>query len=142
MTDPFAESPAALRRRAPEGAERPQPPRARPASPAEITVTETSPDGRVTLTVDADGVLTDLWLDDGDARPPSPGIGATVLLTLRRAQSRLPERAAEIIGAAENESDALDQELSDYRAGFPEIPVAIPAPTRAENGSRGMHART
>lgn len=141
MTDPFAESNAALRRHAEEVARKNQRYREMREGLAKMSVTETSPDGRVTLTVDAGGVLTDLRLDDEDTRPPSQEISATVLTTLRRAQSRLPERAAEIIGALENDPDAVDQALSGYRERFPGMPAAFPAPIRAENGSWGTRIR-
>lgn len=137
MTEPFAESNVALRRQATEVTENAQRYQKLREGLAGISVTETSPDGRVTLTVDAGGVLTDLHLDDDDARPPSQEIEATVLTTLRRAQSRLPERAAEIIGTMESDPDAVCQALSDYREHFPESPPEIPAPARAENGSWG-----
>ncbi|MFD2420598.1 YbaB/EbfC family nucleoid-associated protein [Amycolatopsis pigmentata] len=141
MTDPFAESNAALRHHAAEVARKTQRYQEMREGLAEMSVTETSPDGRVTLTVDAGGVLTDLRLDDEDTRAPGHEISATVLITLRRAQSRLPERAAEIIGALESDPDTVDHALSGYRARFPEMPAEFPVPLRAENGSRDARPR-
>lgn len=141
MTDPFADSSTALRQHAAEVTRKDQRYQEMREDLAKMSVTETSPDGSVTLTVDAGGVLTDLRLGDEDERPPSPEIAATVLITLRRAQSRLPERAAEIIGAMESDPDAVDLALSGRRERFPEMPAEFPASVRAENGSRGAGAR-
>ncbi|HET6504862.1 MAG TPA: YbaB/EbfC family nucleoid-associated protein [Amycolatopsis sp.] len=142
MTDPFAEKNAALIRQAAgltESAQRYQDMR---EGLAKVSVTESSPDGVVTVTVDASGLMTDLRIEDrGDPRPGKE-IAAAVLSTLRRAHAQLPARAAEVIRSVENDPAAAGEALAGYRERFPELPATdLAEPAGAENGAWGVRTR-
>ncbi|GLY65632.1 YbaB/EbfC family nucleoid-associated protein [Amycolatopsis taiwanensis] len=146
MTDPFAEKNAELLRHADDVAEKARRYQEMRAGLATVAVTESSPDGAVTVTVDASGLLTGLRIEDRGAPQPGRQVAATVLATLRRAQSRLPQLAAEVMRSIEDDPAAVDEALAGYRDRFPEPPpadvVTSPAPSpamnaRADNGAWG-----
>jgi hypothetical protein len=58
---------------------------------ARLSITETSPDGTVSVTVSANGVLTDLALREQGGRAPLPVIADEIMDCLRRAQARIPD---------------------------------------------------
>src|SRR5689334_30772 len=112
MTDPFAEKNAALLQQAADVAGKARRYQDIRESLAKVFVTETSPEGTVTVTVDASGLMTDLRVEDRGAPLPGREVAARVLATLRRAQSKLPERAAEVIRSVEDDPAAVDEALS------------------------------
>lgn len=87
----------------------------------QVSVTESSQDGLVTLTVDAGGVITDLRLTDRIAEHSGAQVAAIMLATMRRAQSRIGERVSQIVQDTVGEDQAvLDKVTSSYHSRFPE----------------------
>lgn len=87
----------------------------------QVSVTESSSDGLVTVTVDASGVVTDLRLTDRIAEHSGDQVAAMMLATMRRAQSRLGERVTRIVQDTVGEDQAvLDKVTSSYHSRFPE----------------------
>jgi hypothetical protein len=57
---------------------------------AGLSVTETSADGVVSVTVGSNGLPTDIVLTDEAKQQPMAAVSATIMATLRQAQSRIP----------------------------------------------------
>ncbi len=87
----------------------------------QVSVSESSKDGVVTVTVDSAGNLTDLRITDRVREMSGAEVAAAVLFTLRTAQSRLPDKLAavmaETIGDDQQTADVI---VNNYRAKFPE----------------------
>jgi hypothetical protein len=99
----------------------------------QVSVTETSPDGLITVTVNAGGVLTDLRISERATGMPGPRTASTVLATMRRAQARIVAQVADIMRSTIGDDPAMvDAVLADYRDKFPE-PVEAP---RAQSSIR------
>ncbi|WP_033260950.1 YbaB/EbfC family nucleoid-associated protein [Amycolatopsis vancoresmycina] len=99
------------------------------AAVGQVAVTETSPDGMVTVTVDSAGNVTGLQITDRVRDLSGAQVAKAVLGTLRRAQSRLPERLAEVIaGTIGDDEETLNTIVGNYRAKFPEPEPETPAP--------------
>ncbi len=91
------------------------------ARAAEVSVTESSQDGLVTVTVDSAGNVTDLRITDKVKELSGERVAAAVLLTLRRAQARLPEKLAEVMAETiGDDQQTVDTIVGNYRAKFPE----------------------
>lgn len=87
----------------------------------QVSTTETSRDGIVTVTVDAAGNMTDLQITDGVKQLSGSKVASQVLGTMRRAQSRLAEQVAEVVSATVGDDrSTMDTMLSSYRGKFPE----------------------
>jgi DNA-binding protein YbaB len=87
----------------------------------EVSVTESSQDGLVTVTVDSAGNVTDLRITDKVKEMSGERVAAAVLLTLRRAQARLPEKLAEVMAETiGDDQQTVDTIVGNYRAKFPE----------------------
>jgi DNA-binding protein YbaB len=98
----------------------------------QVTVTESSSDGLVTVTVDASGVVTDLRLTDRIVEHSGAQVASITLATMRRAQSRLGERVTRIVQDTVGEDQAvLDKVTSSYHSRFPE-----PEPEEVPEGGR------
>jgi DNA-binding protein YbaB len=95
-----------------------------------VSVTESSSDGLVTVTVDSVGNVTDLRLTDQVKEMSGAQVAAAVLATLRKAQSRLPERLAEVMAETIGDDPRTAEAIVDkYRSRFPEPePEEPPAP--------------
>lgn len=100
----------------------------------QVSVTETSPDGSVTVTVNSGGVLTDLRIVDQDGGQSGARIAAQVLETMRKAQSRIADRMSEIMRA--DDPELRDQVLAVYHDRFPE-PEAEREPAEAARRRTG-----
>lgn len=90
---------------------------------AQLSISQTSPDGSVRVTVSASGLLTDLALAE-PARPATLADLATqVLDCVHRAQARIPDllrqAMSESVGAADSNSELL---VDEARQRFPEPP--------------------
>jgi DNA-binding protein YbaB len=91
------------------------------AAVGQVAVTETSPDGMVTVTVDSAGNVTGLQITDRVRDLSGAQVAKAVLGTLRRAQSRLPERLAEVMaGTIGDDEQTVNTIVGTYRAKFPE----------------------
>lgn len=88
-----------------------------------VAVTERSGDGQVTVTVDATGNVTDLRIAPGGRQGPE--LAQLVMVTMRRAQSRLVDAVRHTVPAAVGPE--LMTELTDqYRRTYPEPPAEPP----------------
>ncbi|WP_406632386.1 YbaB/EbfC family nucleoid-associated protein [Amycolatopsis sp. WGS_07] len=86
-----------------------------------VSVTESSRDGLVTVTVDSAGNATDLRITDKVRELSGEQVAAAVLTTLRRAQARLPERLGEVMAETiGDDQDTIDTVVGRYREKFPE----------------------
>jgi hypothetical protein len=94
----------------------------------QVSVTETSPDGLITVTVNSGGVLTDLRISERATGMPGPQTASIVLATMRRAQARIVTQVADIMrSTVGDDPDMVAAVLADYRGKFPE-PVQPPRP--------------
>ena len=87
----------------------------------QIHATATSSDGAVRVTVDSDGLLTDLAFTDmvREVRPPE--LAAQVMACLRRAQQQLAPKVRETMQATVGgEQQLVDNVVSSYRERFGE----------------------
>jgi len=65
---------------------------------AGVSVSASSPDGAVEVTVSSAGVLTDLRLDEQVRTWPADRIASEILAVQREAQRQLAERVAQTVG--------------------------------------------
>ncbi|MEU4802748.1 YbaB/EbfC family nucleoid-associated protein [Actinosynnema sp. NPDC023587] len=88
---------------------------------AAVAVNEVSKDGLVRLSVGASGALQNLEISDKSREVSGAALAASIMATMRRAQSRIAGRVSEIVtavGVAEpGTADAL---VSSYSRRFPE----------------------
>lgn len=93
------------------------------AGVAQVSVRESSPDGLITVTVNAGGVVTDLRISERATGMPGPQLATAVLATMRRAQARIAGRVAELMRTTVGEDTALqDAVLRNYHEAFPAPP--------------------
>jgi DNA-binding protein YbaB len=93
------------------------------AAVGQVSVTESSKDGMVTVTVDSAGNATDLRITDQVRELSGTQVATAVLTTLRRAQARLPERLGEVMTETIGDDKAtVDTVVGKYREKFPEPP--------------------
>ncbi|GLZ32415.1 DNA-binding protein [Lentzea sp. NBRC 105346] len=93
-----------------------------------IQITETS--GAVSVTVDANGVPTDIRFDDAASRVRPSELGPLVMGCLRRAQSRISERVREATAAAVGDDlpETRRMLVDNYRRRFGEAEPEAPRP--------------
>lgn len=125
MSDPLSSTdgdPAArLDRWAAEAKAKAQRYQAMRAQVGQVSVTESSKDGTVTVTVDSAGNVTDLRITDAVREMSGSRAASAVLLTLRKAQSRLPEKLAEVMtDTIGDDPQTMNTIVGNYRAKFPE----------------------
>lgn len=95
---------------------------------AKVSVAETTPDGLITATVDASGLLTDLRIADRATAMPGAKLAGAVLWAMRRAQSRIAGQVGELMKTTVGDDTAMAEAVMDrYQSAFPEMPE----PTRA-----------
>jgi hypothetical protein len=95
-----------------------------------VAVTETSPDGLITVTVNSTGLLTELRISERATGMPGPRTAAAVMATMRRAQSRVVDRVAEVMRTTIGDDTAMvDTVLADYHGRF--APPVTPARPQA-----------
>lgn len=91
------------------------------AEVAGISVTESSRDDAVRVTVDATGAVTDLVISDKGRQLPGAELSALVLATMRRAQSRITERVAEVMTrTVGDDPQTVAAVVDSYQRRFPE----------------------
>ncbi|GAB2965131.1 YbaB/EbfC family nucleoid-associated protein [Amycolatopsis acidiphila] len=91
------------------------------AAVGQVSVTESSRDGLVTVTVDSAGNITALRITDQVRELSGAQVATAVLDIVRRAQSRLPERLGEVMAATiGDDKQTMDTIVGNYRAKFPE----------------------
>jgi DNA-binding protein YbaB len=87
----------------------------------QVSVTESSKDGLVTVTVDSGGNVTDLRITDRVRELSGAQVAASVLAAMRKAQSRLPERLGDVMATTIGDDQATVQTIvGNYRSRFPE----------------------
>ena len=92
-----------------------------------VTVSETTPDGLITVTVNSSGLVTDVRITERATGMPGPRIASGVMWAMRRAQSRIAGQVAEIMQATVGEDTGMmDAVMNNYAEQFP----APPEPTR------------
>jgi DNA-binding protein YbaB len=94
-----------------------------------LTVAGSSPDGRVSVTVTADGVLTDLRLDERLAGMRPAELAALVLTTYLSVQRDAAARATELAVTAQGEDRYLHRRMQ-WRKELAPQPAPQPAPRR------------
>jgi DNA-binding protein YbaB len=96
-----------------------------------LSITETSGDGAVKVTVSAAGLLTDLVLRERWHSEPLPALAAEIMDCVRRAQARIPDllRQAmfETVGSQDPSTHLL---LAEAGKRFPEPAPAEPRQAR------------
>ena len=90
-----------------------------------VNTTARSSDGKVVVTVNASGNVVDLRLPDTD-------LAATVLNTIRRAQSQLADAVRTAMPAELRGTAVLAELDSQYRTAYPE-PARKPRPARGDD---------
>lgn len=107
------------------------------AETEQLRLTATSPDGRIKVTVRADGSVTDLeFTDKVRAMAPSE-LAAQILSTMHRAQSNIANRVGETMSAHLGDEDLQTRTmmLDNLRERFPEQP-ADQEPEQPETASK------
>lgn len=96
-----------------------------------ISVTASSAHDEVSITVDSDGVPTDVRFSDRARRMSGSELSAEFMSVLRRARSRITEQVAEAANSTvgDNDPTSRDAVIDHYRQRFPgpadtETPVA------------------
>lgn len=94
-----------------------------------MTISETSRDGTVRLTIGSNGILTHLEIAESARDRRMAEVSAEVMRTLQRAQSRIPEllqqAMAETIGTQDETANVL---FTEAKRNFPTPPHEEPAP--------------
>ncbi|CCH33902.1 YbaB/EbfC family nucleoid-associated protein [Actinosynnema sp. NPDC047251] len=98
------------------------------------SITETSKDGLVRLTIGSNGILTNLEIAEQAAGKRMAEVSAEVMRTLQRAQARIPEllqqAMAETIGTQDETANVL---FSEAKKNFPAPPAEdVPPPVNRE----------
>jgi DNA-binding protein YbaB len=94
-----------------------------------MTISETSRDGSVRLTIGSNGILTNLEIAESARDKRMAEVSAEVMKTLQRAQARIPEllqqAMAETIGTQDETANVL---FNEAKRNFPTPPQEEPAP--------------
>lgn len=98
---------------------------------ARTTVTETSRDGVVQVTVSADGAITDLVLEEPRQPMSMPELAAQIMGCLQRARARIPDLIAKAMAETVGQNESTDLVVADARTRFPPAPPE-PAVQRAD----------
>ncbi|MFD5829480.1 YbaB/EbfC family DNA-binding protein [Lentzea sp. NPDC060358] len=103
-----------------------------------MSVTESSRDGTVRVTVAASGVLTGLVLQDrGQPRPPLGAVAAQVLDCVARAQARIPDLLGRVLVETVGPGDpGAALVVADARKRFPAPPPRAEQQPRAPRRPR------
>ncbi|GAA1026596.1 MULTISPECIES: YbaB/EbfC family nucleoid-associated protein [Amycolatopsis] len=88
----------------------------------QLRLTATSPDGTVKVTVGADGVVSDLVFSSRTRTIPPEELSRMVLETMRKAQSGITDRVAEVMGRSlgDEDPDTRAVMLDSLRNRFPD----------------------
>lgn len=89
----------------------------------QITVTESSKDGAVRVTVSSKGILQGIELAETASRRTMPQLGAEIMRTVQKAQSRIPDLMQEAVADTIGVDGGVGQHLmGEARRHFPEPP--------------------
>ncbi|MEV0031082.1 YbaB/EbfC family nucleoid-associated protein [Nocardia sp. NPDC050793] len=89
---------------------------------AALTATESSGDGRIAVSVDSNGVPTDIALAAGTRGMDPAAVSAEIMACLRRAQATLRAQVAEIVQDSVGEDPAGAAIADQYTKRFPDVP--------------------
>ncbi|NLU84365.1 YbaB/EbfC family nucleoid-associated protein [Rhodococcus sp. HNM0569] len=104
------------------------------------TVTHTSRDGRVRVTVDGNGLPTDITLTDAARGTEPAALSAEIMQCLREARTQLRERVTSLVRGTVGDDEAGNGIVSQYVARFPD-PTEDSDPVGSEPCSRQSVAR-
>lgn len=91
-----------------------------------VSVSETTPDGLISVTVNSAGLVTDLRITERATGMPGPKIAAGVLWAMRRAQSRIAAQVAEVMRSTLGQDTGMvDAVLNRYQTTFPAPPEQV-----------------
>lgn len=94
----------------------------------QVSITESVANGAVRVTVGHNGLPTDIAMTDGVRSMEPQQIAANVMAAIRKAQSRYPERLAEILADTVGEDDPAAQHiLAKAHESFPPAPEEEPS---------------
>jgi DNA-binding protein YbaB len=86
----------------------------------QVSITESVADGAVTVTVGHNGLPTSIAMTDGVRSMEPEQIASSVMAAIRKAQSRYPERLAEILAETVGEDDPASRHiLAKAEESFP-----------------------
>ncbi|RRO13270.1 YbaB/EbfC family DNA-binding protein [Saccharopolyspora rhizosphaerae] len=89
----------------------------------QISVTETSRDGAIRVTVASSGMLQDLQLADNANNRPMPRLGAEIMRLVQQAQAKIPGQMQQAVEDTVGLADPAAQHVLDQaRRHFPEPP--------------------
>jgi DNA-binding protein YbaB len=89
----------------------------------QISVTESSRDGAIRVTVASTGMLQDLQLADNANNRPMPRLGAEIMRLVQQAQAKIPGQMQEAVEGTVGLADSAAQHVLDQaRKHFPEPP--------------------
>ncbi|MEO7194947.1 MAG: YbaB/EbfC family nucleoid-associated protein [Pseudonocardiaceae bacterium] len=96
---------------------------------SQLGVTETSSDGMVRVSVDAQGIPTELTLTDRSRGADPARLSAELMTCLRRAQRTLAAQVQDLVTESVQDSrdDAAERIMASYRNRFPAPPEDPPA---------------
>jgi len=89
----------------------------------QTSVTMSSPDGGIRVTVDANGVPTDFTFTERFRDLDTAAMSAALVSTLRRAQVRLRDQVTELTTATVGDDGPGNDMLAKYRERFPDPPA-------------------
>ncbi|MGW3467256.1 YbaB/EbfC family nucleoid-associated protein [Saccharopolyspora sp. NPDC000995] len=91
----------------------------------QISVTETSRDGSIQVTVGSNGILQNIQLSENANNRPMAKLGTEIMRAVRAAQAKIPELMQQVVaGTVGLEDSAAQHVLGEARKNFPEPPAA------------------
>ncbi|GAA4611055.1 YbaB/EbfC family nucleoid-associated protein [Saccharopolyspora hordei] len=105
------------------------------AETEQLRLTAATPDGRIKVTVRADGSVTDLQFTDKVRSMPPDELAAQILSTMHRAQADIAGKVGETMAAHLGDEDLETRRmmLDNLRERFPEQPEDEPAEPEASS---------
>jgi DNA-binding protein YbaB len=103
----------------------------------QVSITESVANGAIRVTVGHNGLPVDIRMTDGVRSMEPDEIASNVMSAIRRAQSRYPERLAEILAETVGEEDPASRHiLAKAEESFPAVEEEEPDPRIAEERMR------
>ncbi|MEV5539322.1 YbaB/EbfC family nucleoid-associated protein [Saccharopolyspora shandongensis] len=101
----------------------------------QISVTETSRDGAIQVTVNSAGILQNLQLSENASNRPMPKLAAEIMRAVQTAQAKVPELMQQAVaGTVGLEDSAAQHVLGQARKYFPEMPEDEEEPQKPGSG--------
>ncbi|MEB3368717.1 YbaB/EbfC family nucleoid-associated protein [Saccharopolyspora mangrovi] len=99
----------------------------------QISVTETSRDGAIQVTISSSGMLQGLQLADNANNRPMPRLGAEIMRLVQQAQAKIPGQMQQAVEDTVGLADSAAQHVLDQaRRHFPEPPPEEEPPRGAK----------